>query len=165
MFTEKRRRKKERLCARRIFDLILCRGKSVSRRLQQWLLISVEEKRVMDKWILSDDDLSLAYLVTWNYAAFLSLIQYHRTGGNLSDVDWITTELHHPFNSIGRLLQLILGCAINCDDKQGYIESIMVMEESVQQVLMQAIQELMNMQVYVRSWKERTQLQIYSVIS
>lgn len=48
---------------------------------------------------------------------------------------------------IGRLLQLVLGCAINCDEKQRYIEFIMVMEESAQQVIMQAIQELMNMQV------------------
>ena len=42
----------------------------------------------------------------------------------------------------GRLLQLILGCAVNCDQKQQYIESIMHLEESVQQVLMLAIQEM-----------------------
>lgn len=43
---------------------------------------------------------------------------------------------------IGRMLQLILGCAVNCDHKQQYIESIMNLEESVQQVLMLAIQEM-----------------------
>jgi len=43
---------------------------------------------------------------------------------------------------IGRMLQLILGCAVNCDHKQEYIESIMNLEESVQQVLMLAIQEM-----------------------
>ncbi len=42
----------------------------------------------------------------------------------------------------GRMLQLILGCAVNCDQKQLYIESIMNLEESVQQVLMLAIQEM-----------------------
>lgn len=43
---------------------------------------------------------------------------------------------------IGRMLQLILGCAVNCENKQEYIESIMNLEESVQQVLMLAIQEM-----------------------
>ncbi|KAF8561688.1 hypothetical protein P879_09911 [Paragonimus westermani] len=40
-----------------------------------------------------------------------------------------------------RLLQLILGCAVNCESKQTYIEAIMCMEESVQHVLMEAIQQ------------------------
>ena len=48
---------------------------------------------------------------------------------------------------IGRLLQLLLGCAVNCEQKQLYIEKIMNMEESVQQLIMQAIQELMAHQV------------------
>ncbi len=47
----------------------------------------------------------------------------------------------------GRFLQLILGCAVNCEKKQEYIESILSMEESEQQVLMQAIQEIMILQV------------------
>ncbi|KAK2189347.1 hypothetical protein NP493_109g07060 [Ridgeia piscesae] len=46
-------------------------------------------------------------------------------------------------NELGRLLQLILGCAVNCDSKQEYIERIMAMEESVQHGVMKAIQELM----------------------
>ncbi|XP_069694315.1 protein Hook homolog 3-like [Periplaneta americana] len=45
-------------------------------------------------------------------------------------------------DELGRLLQLILGCAINCNHKQDYITTIMAMEESVQQVIMQSIQEL-----------------------
>ncbi|CAF1007732.1 unnamed protein product [Adineta steineri] len=44
---------------------------------------------------------------------------------------------------LSRLLQLVLGCAVSCDRKQFYIEHIMSMEESVQHVLMNAIQELM----------------------
>lgn len=73
---------------------------------------------------------------------------------------------------LGRLLQLVLGCAVNCEDKQGtifymdswrafycccvvhsiltkclvalteYIQVIMSMEESVQHVVMMAIQEV-----------------------
>ncbi|XP_077306725.1 protein Hook homolog 1 [Lithobates pipiens] len=45
---------------------------------------------------------------------------------------------------MGRLLQLILGCAINCDRKQEHIQIIMTLEESVQHVVMTAIQELMS---------------------
>ncbi|XP_076178284.1 hook microtubule tethering protein [Ptiloglossa arizonensis] len=40
------------------------------------------------------------------------------------------------------LLQLILGCAVNCNQKQQYITRIMGMEETVQQAIMQSIQEL-----------------------
>ncbi|XP_054590421.2 protein Hook homolog 1 [Nothobranchius furzeri] len=44
---------------------------------------------------------------------------------------------------LGRLLQLILGCAVRCERKQEYIQIIMTLEESVQHVVMTAIQELM----------------------
>jgi hypothetical protein len=43
---------------------------------------------------------------------------------------------------LSRLLQLVLGCAVSCDRKQFYIEHIMSMEQSVQHVLMNAIQEV-----------------------
>lgn len=45
-------------------------------------------------------------------------------------------------SELSRLLQLILGCAVNCADKQEYIQRIMSMEVSVQQVVMNAIQEV-----------------------
>ncbi|XP_011869645.1 PREDICTED: protein Hook homolog [Vollenhovia emeryi] len=54
-----------------------------------------------------------------------------KIGGEHCDSD----ELH-------RLLQLILGCAVNCDQKQQYITRIMGMEETVQRAIMQSIQEL-----------------------
>ncbi|XP_043225527.1 protein Hook homolog 3-like isoform X1 [Amphibalanus amphitrite] len=43
----------------------------------------------------------------------------------------------------GRLLQLVLGVAVNCSRKQEYIESIQELEPTVQAALMAAIQELM----------------------
>ncbi|TRY57114.1 hypothetical protein DNTS_023988 [Danionella cerebrum] len=49
---------------------------------------------------------------------------------------------HEDQVELGRLLQLILGCAVNCDRKQEYIQIIMTLEESVQHVVMTAIQEL-----------------------
>ncbi|KAM5148970.1 protein Hook homolog 1 [Mantella aurantiaca] len=51
---------------------------------------------------------------------------------------------HSDPTEMGRLLQLILGCAINCDKKQEHIQIIMTLEESVQHVVMTAIQELMS---------------------
>uniref|UniRef100_A0A803XPK3 Hook microtubule tethering protein 1 n=1 Tax=Meleagris gallopavo TaxID=9103 RepID=A0A803XPK3_MELGA len=45
---------------------------------------------------------------------------------------------------LGRLMQLILGCAVNCERKQEHIQNIMTLEESVQHVVMTAIQELMS---------------------
>ncbi|XP_075615370.1 protein Hook homolog 1 isoform X2 [Balearica regulorum gibbericeps] len=48
---------------------------------------------------------------------------------------------------LGRLLQLILGCAVNCERKQEHIQNIMTLEESVQHVVMTAIQELMSKEV------------------
>ncbi|KAK7050076.1 Protein Hook 3, partial [Halocaridina rubra] len=50
---------------------------------------------------------------------------------------------HDDKDELGRILQLILGCAVNCESKQQYIEAIMNMEENVQKVIMEAIQELM----------------------
>ncbi|XP_077183358.1 protein Hook homolog 2 isoform X2 [Paroedura picta] len=44
---------------------------------------------------------------------------------------------------LGKLLQLVLGCAISCEKKQDHIQLIMTLEESVQHVVMTAIQELL----------------------
>merc|ERR1719481_594635 len=43
---------------------------------------------------------------------------------------------------LGRLLQLILGVAINCAQQAHYIQAIMEMEEEVQRDVMMATQEL-----------------------
>lgn len=48
---------------------------------------------------------------------------------------------------LGRLLQLVLGCAVKCERKQEYIQIIMTLEESVQHVVMTAIQELMSKEI------------------
>ncbi|XP_044529441.1 protein Hook homolog 1 [Gracilinanus agilis] len=56
------------------------------------------------------------------------------------------TERSDP-TELGRLLQLILGCAVNCEKKQEHIQNIMTLEESVQHVVMTAIQELMSKEI------------------
>lgn len=43
-----------------------------------------------------------------------------------------------------KLLKLILGLAVNCSDKQNYITQIMEMEETVQQNIMRALQDIEN---------------------
>uniref|UniRef100_A0A672H3Y8 Calponin-homology (CH) domain-containing protein n=1 Tax=Salarias fasciatus TaxID=181472 RepID=A0A672H3Y8_SALFA len=42
---------------------------------------------------------------------------------------------------LGKLVQLVLGCAVSCEKKQEQIQQIMTLEESVQHVVMTAIQE------------------------
>ncbi|RMX39517.1 hypothetical protein pdam_00006147 [Pocillopora damicornis] len=63
------------------------------------------------------------------------------SGFPMPDVNAIVES--QEISDLGRLLQLVLGCAVNCEDKQEYIQVIMSMEESVQHVVMMAIQELM----------------------
>ncbi|XP_023650392.2 protein Hook homolog 1 [Paramormyrops kingsleyae] len=58
--------------------------------------------------------------------------------------DLVRVAEHSDPVELGRLLQLVLGCAIKCERKQEYIQIIMTLEESVQHVVMTAIQELMN---------------------
>uniref|UniRef100_A0A9J8C3G7 Hook microtubule tethering protein 3 n=1 Tax=Cyprinus carpio carpio TaxID=630221 RepID=A0A9J8C3G7_CYPCA len=67
----------------------------------------------------------------------------------LPDVSLIAE--HSDAAELGRMLQLILGCAVNCEQKQEYIQTIMMMEESVQHVVMTAIQELMSKETPVSS--------------
>ena len=60
----------------------------------------------------------------------------------LPDIDLIGEQSDAA--ELGRMLQLILYCAVNCKQKQKFIHTIRLMEESVQHVAMIAIQELMS---------------------
>uniref|UniRef100_A0A8D3CER8 Protein Hook homolog 3 n=1 Tax=Scophthalmus maximus TaxID=52904 RepID=A0A8D3CER8_SCOMX len=70
----------------------------------------------------------------------LKILGQHINDFILPDVSMIGE--HSDAAELGRMLQLILGCAVNCEQKQEYIQTIMMMEESVQHVVMTAIQEL-----------------------
>ncbi|XP_075249122.1 protein Hook homolog 3-like isoform X3 [Convolutriloba macropyga] len=50
-----------------------------------------------------------------------------------------------------KMLRLVLGCAINCDQKEQYISGIMALEESIQQDVMSAIQKLMSSTAHQKS--------------
>lgn len=47
-------------------------------------------------------------------------------------------------DELSHLLQLVLGCAVNCERKSEFIENIMEMNETTQHMIMTAIQELMS---------------------
>ena len=48
----------------------------------------------------------------------------------------------YDVNELSRLLQLVLGCAVNCLEKQKYITEIMELEESLQRNIMAALQDI-----------------------
>lgn len=71
---------------------------------------------------------------------YQDVLTLHVLDGGLPDVVKIGES--SSLIELGKLLRLILGCAINCDKKQEYITLIMEMEETIQQNIMQAIQQL-----------------------
>ncbi|ESO94445.1 hypothetical protein LOTGIDRAFT_118217, partial [Lottia gigantea] len=66
-------------------------------------------------------------------------------GFQMPDVNLIGE--HYDSVETSRLLQLVLGCAVNCAEKESHIHNILKMEESVQQMIMNAIQELMSKEI------------------
>ncbi|GAB0097284.1 Protein hook [Sergentomyia squamirostris] len=63
---------------------------------------------------------------------------------NLSDVAKpdVTRIADADRGELTRLLQLILGCAVNCAEKESYITQIMELEVSLQRNIMRALQDL-----------------------
>ncbi|XP_061709090.1 protein hook [Cydia pomonella] len=75
------------------------------------------------------------------------VFDYHQDILNLSLQDFSRPDVvniaeHADPSDLGRLLQLVLSCAVNCDKKEEYITRIMELELSCQRSIMQAIQEL-----------------------
>ncbi|XP_032846561.2 protein Hook homolog 3 isoform X4 [Tyto alba] len=95
---------------------------------------------VGDNWRLKVSNLKkiLKGILDYNH----EILGQHINDFTLPDVNLIGE--HADAAELGRMLQLILGCAVNCEQKQEYIQTIMMMEESVQHVVMTAIQELMS---------------------
>ncbi|KAI9524805.1 Protein Hook 3 [Dissostichus eleginoides] len=103
-----------------------------------WL--SRVKPEVGDNWRLKISNLKkvLKGILEFNQ----EILGQHINDFTLPDVNLIGE--HSDSAELGRMLQLILGCAVNCEQKQEYIQTIMMMEESVQHVVMTAIQELMS---------------------
>ncbi|KAM8743233.1 protein Hook homolog 3 isoform 3-T3 [Acanthopagrus schlegelii] len=102
--------------------------------------ISRIKPEVGDNWRLKISNLKkiLKGILDYNQ----EILGQHINDFTLPDVNLIGE--HSDAAELGRMLQLILGCAVNCEQKQEYIQTIMMMEESVQHVVMTAIQELMS---------------------
>uniref|UniRef100_A0A672JKM4 Protein Hook homolog 3 n=1 Tax=Salarias fasciatus TaxID=181472 RepID=A0A672JKM4_SALFA len=92
---------------------------------------------VGDNWRLKVSNLKkiLKGILDYNQ----EVLGQHMNDFTLPDINLIGE--HSDAAELGRMLQLILGCAVNCEQKQEYIQTIMMMEESVQHVVMTAIQE------------------------
>ncbi|XP_014843413.1 PREDICTED: protein Hook homolog 3 isoform X1 [Poecilia mexicana] len=98
-----------------------------------------------DNWRLKVSNLKKILKGILDY--YQEVLGQHINDFTLPDVNLIGE--HADAAELGRMLQLILGCAVNCEQKQEYIQTIMVMEESVQHVVMTAIQELMSKETAV----------------
>ncbi|XP_052738400.1 protein hook [Bicyclus anynana] len=77
------------------------------------------------------------------------VVDYHQDILNLSlqefsRPDVVNIAEHADPTDLGRLLQLVLSCAVNCIKKEEYITRIMKLEFACQRSIMQAIQELEN---------------------
>ncbi|XP_050666673.1 protein hook isoform X2 [Leptidea sinapis] len=75
------------------------------------------------------------------------VVVYHQDVLNLSlqefsRPDVVNIAENADAGDLGRLLQLVLSCAVNCSKKEEYITRIMNLELSCQRSIMQAIQEL-----------------------
>ncbi|XP_028817612.1 protein Hook homolog 1 [Denticeps clupeoides] len=93
-----------------------------------------------DNWRLKMNNLKKILQMMVDY--YSEMLDQQITGFPLPDLVAVA-ERSDP-EQLGRLLQLLLGCAVKCERKQEYIQVIMTLEESVQHVVMTAIQELMN---------------------
>ncbi|KAF4072893.1 hypothetical protein AMELA_G00252520 [Ameiurus melas] len=117
----------------------------VLQKIDSW--ISRIKSEVGDNWRLKISNLKkiLKGILDYNHEVLGQQINDF----TLPDVNLIGE--HSDAAELGRMLQLILGCAVNCEQKQEYIQTIMMMEESVQHVVMTAIQELMSKETPVSS--------------
>ncbi|XP_028259011.1 protein Hook homolog 1 [Parambassis ranga] len=95
---------------------------------------------VEDNWRLKMNNLKKILQMVLSY--YNEVLTQDMSNFPMPDLS-LVAEHSHPVQ-LGRLLQLILGCAIRCERKQEYIQIIMTLEESVQHVVMTAIQELMS---------------------
>lgn len=95
---------------------------------------------VEDNWRLKMNNLKKILQMVVDY--YNEVLAQEISGFPLPDLSLVAE--HADPVQLGRLLQLILGCAVRCEHKQEYIQIIMTLEESVQHVVMTAIQELLS---------------------
>uniref|UniRef100_A0A673ZAN6 Hook microtubule tethering protein 2 n=1 Tax=Salmo trutta TaxID=8032 RepID=A0A673ZAN6_SALTR len=83
-----------------------------------------------------------------------SMLEYYHDvlGHQIADEHLPDINLIGEFGDVtelGKLVQLVLGCAVSCEKKQEQIQQIMTLEESDQHVVMTAIQEVSDLLGYM----------------
>ncbi|KAM6913741.1 protein Hook homolog 2 isoform 2-T2 [Lycodopsis pacificus] len=93
-----------------------------------------------DNWRLKVSNLKKILKSMLEY--YLDLLGHQVSDEHLPDVNLIGEM--GDVTELGKLVQLVLGCAVSCEKKQEQIQQIMTLGESVQHVVMTAIQELLS---------------------
>ncbi|XP_074511714.1 protein Hook homolog 2 [Sebastes fasciatus] len=93
-----------------------------------------------DNWRLKVSNLKKILKSMLEY--YHDVLGHQVTDAHMPDVNLIGEM--GDVTELGKLVQLVLGCAVSCEKKQEQIQQIMTLEESVQHVVMTAIQELLS---------------------
>nr|XP_040046723.1 LOW QUALITY PROTEIN: protein Hook homolog 2-like [Gasterosteus aculeatus aculeatus] len=93
-----------------------------------------------DNWRLKVSNLKKILKSTLDY--YHDVLGHQVSDEHLPDLNLIGEM--GDVTELGKLVQLVLGCAVSCEKKQEQIQQIMTLEESVQHVVMTAIQELLS---------------------
>ncbi|XP_037958706.1 protein hook isoform X2 [Teleopsis dalmanni] len=101
-----------------------------------WL--SKIKKDAGSNWRLKMSNLKKVIEAVYDY--YTDVLNYSLTEFRRPDALCIAEKC--DIGELERLLQLVLGCAVNCSEKKEYIREIMCLEESLQQNIMRALQEL-----------------------
>ncbi|KAA0706281.1 Protein Hook -like protein 2 [Triplophysa tibetana] len=105
-----------------------------------WRLKVSNLKKILQSIMEYYHDVSMMGLMPKRHVLFdVEVLGQQVSDGHVPDVCLIGEM--GDVNELGRLLQLVLGCAVSCEHKQEHIQQIMTLEESVQHLVMTAIQE------------------------
>lgn len=101
-------------------------------------LVSKIRQDVDTNWRLKVSNLRKVVDFLFNY--YIDMVGYGLNDELKPDVGKIGEKMDKT--EIGKLVQLILGCAVNCLEKEKYITQIMELEEELQRNIMKAIQSI-----------------------
>uniref|UniRef100_A0A4W5PX22 Hook microtubule tethering protein 2 n=1 Tax=Hucho hucho TaxID=62062 RepID=A0A4W5PX22_9TELE len=115
-----------------------------------WRLVELDPSWFNEAWLgrIKEESGANWRLKVSNLKKILqSMLEYYHDvlGHQVADEHLPDINLIGEFGDVtelGKLVQLVLGCAVSCEKKQEQIQQIMTLEESVQHVVMTAIQEV-----------------------
>ncbi|KAH8352655.1 hypothetical protein KR084_005504 [Drosophila pseudotakahashii] len=101
-------------------------------------LSKIKASAVGSNWRLRMSNLKKVTQSVYDY--YSEVLNYSLGDFSKPDLQRIAEKC--DLGELERLLQLVLGCAVNCAKKQSYITEIMCLEEELQANIMRALQEL-----------------------